>query len=81
MGCPVYDPPKDVIDVQNYSPNTIYIYETCLDRMDSIPIRKLFIVDTIEGVEKISSPPYRIPPYEYKSIQAINWQAKINRLP
>ena len=52
-----------------------------MDRIDSIPIRKLFFIDTIDGVEEISSPPYRIPPYEYKSILAINWQEKINSCP
>lgn len=41
----------------------------------------MFLIDTIDGVEEISSPPYRIPPYEFKSILAINWQGKINSCP
>ena len=81
IGCPVYDAPMDIIDIQNYSPNTIYIYETCLNQIDSLPIRSLYLLDTTDGVEKISSPPYRIPAYEFKSIISRNWKSKINNCP
>ncbi len=77
----VYDPPKEAIWVKNNSAKAIYLYGTCLNRLDSTPVLYLYIYQKINGVASINSPPYRIPPYETKQLFAWQWQSQIEKCP
>lgn len=64
LGC-VYDPPEDVIAVNNTTDSVMYVYCSNADSMHFTPSIRLFDTSIENNKIIINSPPYRLNPHSY----------------